>query len=98
MSSINDSLVVGVTNPLVRLENLLPRATKRSGLSCLRSWSRACFHGERRKGSLAINARIGPWGSLETPFFEIYGRSTGVQMLYLSPSRDAYYTVASALC
>nr|YP_010965769.1 RNA polymerase beta subunit [Opuntia austrina]YP_010966239.1 RNA polymerase beta subunit [Opuntia drummondii]YP_010966797.1 RNA polymerase beta subunit [Opuntia mesacantha]WNM91852.1 RNA polymerase beta subunit [Opuntia austrina]WNM92469.1 RNA polymerase beta subunit [Opuntia drummondii]WNM93027.1 RNA polymerase beta subunit [Opuntia mesacantha] len=46
-------------------------------------------------GSLAIHARIGPWGSLETPFFEIYGRSKGVQMLYLSPSRDEYYTVAS---
>lgn len=38
---------------LILLGNLLPRATKRSGLSCLRSWSRACFHGERRKESKA---------------------------------------------
>nr|QBC71336.1 RNA polymerase beta subunit [Anacampseros filamentosa] len=45
-------------------------------------------------GSLAIHARIGPWGSLETPFFEISERSKRVQMLYLSPSRDEYYMVA----
>nr|QTI91255.1 RNA polymerase beta subunit [Leuchtenbergia principis] len=45
--------------------------------------------------SLAINARIGPWGSLETPFFEIDERSKRVQMLYLSPGRDEYYMVAS---
>nr|YP_010926826.1 RNA polymerase beta subunit [Melocactus glaucescens]WKK45431.1 RNA polymerase beta subunit [Melocactus glaucescens] len=45
--------------------------------------------------SLAIHARIGPWGSLETPFFEIDERSKRVQMLYLSPSRDEYYMVAS---
>nr|WRH31664.1 RNA polymerase beta subunit [Pereskia aculeata] len=44
-------------------------------------------------GSLGIHARIGPWGSLETPFFERSKRR--VQMLYLSPSRDEYYTVAS---
>nr|QTI91323.1 RNA polymerase beta subunit [Ferocactus latispinus] len=45
--------------------------------------------------SLAIHARIGPWGSLETPFFEIDERSKRVQMLYLSPGRDEYYMVAS---
>nr|YP_010015686.1 RNA polymerase beta subunit [Rhipsalis baccifera]QOI72670.1 RNA polymerase beta subunit [Rhipsalis baccifera] len=45
--------------------------------------------------SLAIYARIGPWGSLETPFFEMDERSKRVQMLYLSPSRDEYYMVAS---
>nr|WNG72105.1 RNA polymerase beta subunit [Mammillaria elongata] len=44
--------------------------------------------------SLAIHARIGPWGSLESPFFEIDERSKGVQMLYLSPDRDEYYMVA----
>nr|YP_011001293.1 RNA polymerase beta subunit [Jasminum auriculatum]WPN86389.1 RNA polymerase beta subunit [Jasminum auriculatum] len=46
-------------------------------------------------GSLAIHAKIGHWGSLESPFFEISERSTGVQMLYLSPGRDEYYTVAA---
>nr|YP_010411737.1 RNA polymerase beta subunit [Lophophora diffusa]URP30831.1 RNA polymerase beta subunit [Lophophora diffusa] len=45
--------------------------------------------------SLAIHARIGPWGSLESPFFEIDERSKGGQMLYLSPGRDEYYMVAS---
>nr|WRY72240.1 RNA polymerase beta subunit [Sclerocactus unguispinus] len=45
--------------------------------------------------SLAIHARVGPWGSLETPFFEIDERSKRVQMLYLSPGRDEYYMVAS---
>nr|QFG71382.1 RNA polymerase subunit beta [Mammillaria crucigera] len=44
--------------------------------------------------SLAIHARIGPWGSLESPFFEIDERFKGVQMLYLSPDRDEYYMVA----
>nr|YP_778482.1 RNA polymerase beta subunit [Jasminum nudiflorum]Q06RD9.1 RecName: Full=DNA-directed RNA polymerase subunit beta; AltName: Full=PEP; AltName: Full=Plastid-encoded RNA polymerase subunit beta; Short=RNA polymerase subunit beta [Jasminum nudiflorum]ABG74620.1 RNA polymerase beta subunit [Jasminum nudiflorum] len=46
-------------------------------------------------GSLAIHAKIGHWGSLESPFYEISERSTGVQMLYLSPGRDEYYTVAA---
>lgn len=45
--------------------------------------------------SLAIHARIGPWGSLETPFYEIDERSKRVQMLYVSPSREEYYKVAS---
>nr|YP_009634375.1 RNA polymerase beta subunit [Jasminum polyanthum]QBS49386.1 RNA polymerase beta subunit [Jasminum polyanthum] len=44
-------------------------------------------------GSLAIHAKIGHWGSLESPFYEISER--GVQMLYLSPGRDEYYTVAA---
>lgn len=46
-------------------------------------------------GSLAIHARIGPWGSLESPYYEISERSKRVQMLYLSPSRDEYYMLAS---
>ncbi|KAJ8425421.1 hypothetical protein Cgig2_032221 [Carnegiea gigantea] len=45
--------------------------------------------------SLAIHVRIGPWGSLKTPFYEIDERSKGGQMLYLSPSREEYYMVAS---
>ena len=45
--------------------------------------------------SLAIHARIGPWGSLETPFYEIDERSKRVQMLYVSPSREEYYMLAS---
>ncbi|PHT34510.1 DNA-directed RNA polymerase subunit beta [Capsicum baccatum] len=36
-------------------------------------------------GYLAIHARIGHWGSVESPFYEISERSTGVRMLYLSP-------------
>ncbi|XP_062167834.1 DNA-directed RNA polymerase subunit beta-like [Alnus glutinosa] len=46
-------------------------------------------------GSLTIHARIGHWGSLESPFYEIYERSKKVQVLYLSPSRDEYYIVAA---
>ncbi|KAL2894152.1 DNA-directed RNA polymerase subunit beta [Bienertia sinuspersici] len=46
-------------------------------------------------GSLAIHARIGPLGSLESPYYEISERSKRVQMLYLSPSRDEYYMLAS---
>ncbi|KAL4009949.1 hypothetical protein IC575_030772 [Cucumis melo] len=46
-------------------------------------------------GSLAIHARIGDWGSLETPFYEISERLKKVRMLYLSPSRDEYYMVAT---
>nr|YP_009568944.1 RNA polymerase beta subunit [Physena sessiliflora]YP_009569477.1 RNA polymerase beta subunit [Physena madagascariensis]QBC68862.1 RNA polymerase beta subunit [Physena madagascariensis]QBC68938.1 RNA polymerase beta subunit [Physena sessiliflora] len=45
-------------------------------------------------GSLAIHAKIGSWGSLESPFFEIAKRSKRAQMLYLSPSRDEYHKVA----
>ncbi|KAF3629168.1 DNA-directed RNA polymerase subunit beta [Capsicum annuum] len=46
-------------------------------------------------GSLAIHARIGHWGSLESLFYEISERSTGVRMLYLSSGRDEYYMVAA---
>nr|YP_008082573.1 RNA polymerase beta subunit [Utricularia gibba]AGL61067.1 RNA polymerase beta subunit [Utricularia gibba] len=46
-------------------------------------------------GSLTIHARMDPWGSLESPFYEISERSTGLRLLYLSPGRDEYYTVAS---
>ncbi|KAI3696161.1 hypothetical protein L1987_79171 [Smallanthus sonchifolius] len=46
-------------------------------------------------GSLAIHARIGRWGSLESPFYKISVRSKGAQMLYLSPGRDEYYMVAA---
>ena len=42
-------------------------------------------------GSLAIHARIGHWGSLQSPFYEISERS--VRILYLSP--DEYYMVAA---
>nr|QBC71790.1 RNA polymerase beta subunit [Drosera indica] len=46
-------------------------------------------------GSLAIHARIGIWGSLESPFYEISARSKKLQMLYLSPSRDEYFRVGT---
>nr|ASA38102.1 RNA polymerase beta subunit [Lobelia fenshamii] len=46
-------------------------------------------------GSLAIHARIGRWGSLESPFYEISEKSKGARMLYLSPGRDEYYMVAA---
>nr|YP_009407442.1 RNA polymerase beta subunit [Dionaea muscipula]ASA46356.1 RNA polymerase beta subunit [Dionaea muscipula]QBC71721.1 RNA polymerase beta subunit [Dionaea muscipula] len=46
-------------------------------------------------GSLAIHARIGIGGSLESPFFEISARSKKLRMVYLSPSRDEYYMVAT---
>ncbi|KAK8493462.1 hypothetical protein V6N12_044554 [Hibiscus sabdariffa] len=50
-------------------------------------------------GSLAIHARIGHWGSLESPFYKIFERSKKAskkaQMLYLSPNRDEYYMVAA---
>nr|WEB51334.1 RNA polymerase betasubunit [Tetraena hamiensis var. qatarensis] len=47
--------------------------------------------------SLAIHARIGHLGSLESPFFEISKRSKSkkIRMLFLSPSRDEYYMVAA---
>ena len=46
-------------------------------------------------GSLAIHARIGYWGSLESPFYEIFEKSKKIRMLYLSPSIDEYYMVAA---
>ncbi|KAK3022664.1 hypothetical protein RJ639_045430 [Escallonia herrerae] len=46
-------------------------------------------------GSLAIHARIGGSGSLESPFYEISERSKRARMLYLSPGRDEYHMVAA---
>ncbi|WVZ26796.1 hypothetical protein V8G54_000098 (mitochondrion) [Vigna mungo] len=46
-------------------------------------------------GSLAIHARIGIWGAIESPFFEISERSKRIRMLYLSPNIDEYYMVAT---
>nr|AKZ30047.1 RNA polymerase beta subunit [Goodenia radicans] len=46
-------------------------------------------------GSLAIHARIGRWGSLESPFYDISERSKGSRMIYLSPERDEYYMLAA---
>nr|YP_010464139.1 RNA polymerase beta subunit [Valerianella locusta]UUL71490.1 RNA polymerase beta subunit [Valerianella locusta] len=46
-------------------------------------------------GSFAIHARVGRWGSLDSPFYEISERPKGTRMVYLSPGRDEYYTVAS---
>nr|YP_009572935.1 RNA polymerase beta subunit [Plantago ovata]QBE89806.1 RNA polymerase beta subunit [Plantago ovata] len=46
-------------------------------------------------GSLAIHTRMGDWGSLESPFYEIAERSTGLRLLYLSPGRDEYYMLAA---
>nr|YP_009241264.1 rpoB [Drosera rotundifolia]AMK97277.1 RpoB [Drosera rotundifolia] len=46
-------------------------------------------------GSLAIHARIGIWGSLESPFYDISARSKKLQMLYLSPSHDEYFIVGT---
>ncbi|XLS54835.1 hypothetical protein HN51_004590 [Arachis hypogaea] len=44
-------------------------------------------------GSLAIHGRIGRWGSIESPFYEIDKRSKRIRMLFLPPSRDEYYMV-----
>ncbi|XP_057968229.1 DNA-directed RNA polymerase subunit beta [Malania oleifera] len=50
-------------------------------------------------GSLAIHARIGHWGSLESLFYDVYEISERskkkIRMLYLSPGRDEYYTVSA---
>nr|ADD31199.1 RNA polymerase beta subunit protein [Gonopterodendron arboreum] len=46
-------------------------------------------------GSLAIHARIGHWGSLESPFYEISEQSKKVRILSLSPNRDEYYMIAA---
>nr|AKZ30304.1 RNA polymerase beta subunit [Goodenia hassallii] len=46
-------------------------------------------------GSLAIHVRIGRWGSLESPFYDISERSKGSRMIYLSPDRDEYYMLAA---
>ena len=46
-------------------------------------------------GSLAIHVRIGPWGSIESPLYEMSERSKETQIIYLSPNRDEYYMVAA---
>nr|YP_010475746.1 RNA polymerase beta subunit [Corydalis retingensis]UVH70033.1 RNA polymerase beta subunit [Corydalis retingensis] len=46
-------------------------------------------------GSLAIHARIGHGGSLESPFFEISERSKEARVVYLSSSRDEYSMVST---
>uniref|UniRef100_UPI0030FF0A16 RNA polymerase beta subunit n=1 Tax=Peperomia griseoargentea TaxID=69412 RepID=UPI0030FF0A16 len=46
-------------------------------------------------GSLAIHARVGHWGSIKTPFYEISERSKRLQLVYLSPSVDEYHMVAA---
>nr|AVM82078.1 RNA polymerase beta subunit [Adenocalymma cymbalum] len=46
-------------------------------------------------GSLAIHARMDHWGSLESPFYEISERSTGLRLLYLSPGTDEYCMLAA---
>nr|YP_009427814.1 RNA polymerase beta subunit [Circaeaster agrestis]ASV47690.1 RNA polymerase beta subunit [Circaeaster agrestis]QKI32449.1 RNA polymerase beta subunit [Circaeaster agrestis]QKI32619.1 RNA polymerase beta subunit [Circaeaster agrestis]QKI32789.1 RNA polymerase beta subunit [Circaeaster agrestis]QKI32874.1 RNA polymerase beta subunit [Circaeaster agrestis] len=46
-------------------------------------------------GSLAIHARVDPWGSIESPFLKISERSKGIRVVYLPPGRDEYYRVAA---
>nr|YP_009470649.1 RNA polymerase beta subunit [Anemopaegma acutifolium]YP_009471139.1 RNA polymerase beta subunit [Anemopaegma glaucum]AVF97468.1 RNA polymerase beta subunit [Anemopaegma arvense]AVF97076.1 RNA polymerase beta subunit [Anemopaegma acutifolium]AVF97174.1 RNA polymerase beta subunit [Anemopaegma acutifolium]AVF97762.1 RNA polymerase beta subunit [Anemopaegma glaucum]AVF97860.1 RNA polymerase beta subunit [Anemopaegma glaucum] len=46
-------------------------------------------------GSLAIHARMDHWGSLESPFYAISERSTGLRLLYLSPGTEEYYILAA---
>nr|APB94785.1 RNA polymerase beta subunit [Daucus aureus] len=46
-------------------------------------------------GSLAIHAKIGRGGSIESPFYEISQRSKRARMLYLPPGKDEYYMVAA---
>nr|YP_009670962.1 RNA polymerase beta subunit [Passiflora arbelaezii]QCX30239.1 RNA polymerase beta subunit [Passiflora arbelaezii] len=45
-------------------------------------------------GSLTIHAKIGHWGSLESPFYEIREGSKKARMLYFSANRDEYYMLA----
>nr|QKV48324.1 RNA polymerase beta subunit [Tipularia szechuanica] len=46
-------------------------------------------------GSLAIHVKVGCWGSIESPFYELSERSKEAQMVYLSPNKDEYYMVAA---
>nr|ADD31201.1 RNA polymerase beta subunit protein [Euonymus americanus] len=48
-------------------------------------------------GSLAIHAKIGHCGSLESPFYEIFeeSKSKKNRMFYLSPNRDEYCMIAA---
>ncbi|PWA41112.1 CDPK-related kinase 3 [Artemisia annua] len=41
----------------------------------------------------AIHAKIGCWGSLESPFNKNFVKSNETRMLYLSPGKDEYYMV-----
>nr|YP_009299783.1 RNA polymerase beta subunit [Pelargonium quercifolium]AJB99697.1 RNA polymerase beta subunit [Pelargonium quercifolium] len=46
-------------------------------------------------GSLAIHARIGHFGSLESPLYEISEKSKRVRMLYLSSRKEEYYMIGT---
>nr|YP_010260509.1 RNA polymerase beta subunit [Corybas diemenicus]UIX55481.1 RNA polymerase beta subunit [Corybas diemenicus] len=46
-------------------------------------------------GSLAIHVKVGYWGSIESPFYELSEKSKEAQMVYLPPNRDEYYMVAA---
>nr|YP_010163293.1 RNA polymerase beta subunit [Kotschya aeschynomenoides]QRI61085.1 RNA polymerase beta subunit [Kotschya aeschynomenoides] len=46
-------------------------------------------------GSLSIHAKIGHWGSIESPFYDISQRSKRIRMFFLSSSRDEYYMVTT---
>ncbi|KAK6772201.1 hypothetical protein RDI58_030555 [Solanum bulbocastanum] len=46
-------------------------------------------------GSLSIHARIGHWGSLESPFYEISERSTGVHLRSIFPFQ--YFSIGASL-
>nr|YP_009347697.1 DNA-directed RNA polymerase beta chain [Anoectochilus emeiensis]BAW81305.1 DNA-directed RNA polymerase beta chain [Anoectochilus emeiensis] len=46
-------------------------------------------------GSLAIHVKVGYWGSIESPFYELSERSKEAHIFYLSPNRDEYYMVAA---
>nr|QYK18456.1 RNA polymerase beta subunit [Dryadella lilliputiana] len=46
-------------------------------------------------GSLAIHVKVGYWGSIESPFYELSERSKEAQTVYLSPNRDEYSMVAA---
>ncbi|PHT54972.1 DNA-directed RNA polymerase subunit beta [Capsicum baccatum] len=48
-------------------------------------------------GSLAIHARIGHWGSLESPFYEISERSTGEQVHLQSIFPFQYFSIGAFL-
>ncbi|KAK6768506.1 hypothetical protein RDI58_031774 [Solanum bulbocastanum] len=45
-------------------------------------------------GSLSIHARIGHWGSLESPFYEISERSTGEEQVVPARYRQEFLTIA----
>nr|YP_010291906.1 RNA polymerase beta subunit [Xyris capensis]ULQ68503.1 RNA polymerase beta subunit [Xyris capensis] len=54
-------------------------------------------------GSLAIHVKIGQFGSIQSPFYEISNRLKEIkekegQMVYLSPNRDEYYMVGLGNC